>query len=159
MFKDYYAILEVQFDCSQDEIKKAFKEQAKRWHPDRNTDIDTTIKMQDVNEAYLILGDIDARLRYDEQYEKYKSFSLNAEKKHYDSTNNKGFEYDDEILKRWVKNAREQAIEYVKHTLIEVGQLSVSATKAASAKMIELIITYSLFGFVIILLMKACGAF
>src|SRR5690554_3642123 len=55
MFKDYYAILEIDVSASQDDIKAAFKKQALRCHPDRNIGKDTTLIMQDINEAKLIL--------------------------------------------------------------------------------------------------------
>ncbi|MBX2893552.1 MAG: DnaJ domain-containing protein [Saprospiraceae bacterium] len=51
MFKDYYAILEIGNDATSEEIKSAFKKQALNWHPDRNPGVDTTSKMQVINEA------------------------------------------------------------------------------------------------------------
>ena len=52
MFKDYYSLLEIDETASQDEIKKAFRGQAVKWHPDRNKGLDTTSQMQAINEAY-----------------------------------------------------------------------------------------------------------
>ena len=57
MFKDYYKLLDIQQNASDEEIKKAFREQAIEWHPDRNQGTDTTLRMQEINEAYLILKD------------------------------------------------------------------------------------------------------
>ena len=42
MFIDYYALLEVDFNATSEEIKIAFKKQALKWHPDRNLGKDTT---------------------------------------------------------------------------------------------------------------------
>ena len=64
LFIDYYEILNVNFDSSKDDIKHSFKKLAIKWHPDKNLGSDTTLKMQDLNEAYLILKDNEARQRY-----------------------------------------------------------------------------------------------
>lgn len=164
MFKDYYKTLDIPMDSSREEIKKAFKEQAKKWHPDKNPNRETTKEMQDVNEAYLILGDQYARIRYDIEYKRYQwqssiSHTKTKDKSHQGADQSRTFEYDDEVLKKWVQNARKQALEYVKQTLKEVGELSISATKTAGMKMLELFVAYSIFGILLTILMKACGAF
>jgi len=74
MFKDYYKLLDIQQNASDEEIKKAFREQAIEWHPDRNQGTDTTLRMQEINEAYLILKDKEARARYDIEYNKFKQY-------------------------------------------------------------------------------------
>ena len=74
MFKDYYKLLDIPQNASDEEIKKAFREQAIKWHPDRNQGTDTTLRMQEINEAYLILKDKEARARYDIEYNKFKQF-------------------------------------------------------------------------------------
>lgn len=74
MFKDYYAILEIDVSASKDDIKSAFKIQSLRWHPDRNIGNNTTSIMQDINEAKLILLDTEARERYNKEYHNFKNF-------------------------------------------------------------------------------------
>ena len=80
MFKDYYKILEVSQNATDEEIKKAFREQAIKWHPDRNQGTDTTLRMQEINEAHLILKDKEARTRYDIEYNKFKQYQEKQQK-------------------------------------------------------------------------------
>ena len=65
--KDYYKILGVSQSASNDELKKAFRSLAKKYHPDRNKDDESAkAKFQDVNEAYGILSNEKSRKEYDE---------------------------------------------------------------------------------------------
>lgn len=153
MFIDYYEILEVPFDSSLEEIKLAFKKQAKKWHPDRNIGIDTKIKMQEINEAYLILKDIEARERYNKEYLIYKSFSKNKSIDESNSSINVEYEVGDEILKRWMKNAKEQAVEIVKETFKEI---KIGAT-AAGNDMLNKFITFAVVGLIFSILIKSCS--
>jgi len=63
--KDYYNILGVDKSCSQKDIKKAYYQLAKKYHPDTNKDKDAGKKFQEVSEAYEVLGDDNARKQYD----------------------------------------------------------------------------------------------
>lgn len=63
---NYYAILGVSLQASQEEIKKAYRKLALQFHPDRNRgDHQAEHKIRDVNAAYEVLGDPDARKTYD----------------------------------------------------------------------------------------------
>lgn len=64
-FQDYYETLGVARGASQEEIKKAFKKQARRYHPDVNKEADAEDKFKQVNEAYEVLGDEQKRRQYD----------------------------------------------------------------------------------------------
>lgn len=64
--KDYYKILGVPSNATQDEIKKAFRQLALKYHPDRNpNDKNAEEKFKEINEAYSCLSDAQKRANYD----------------------------------------------------------------------------------------------
>lgn len=64
--KDYYKILGVDKNASQDEIKKAFRKLSVKWHPDRNNGSkEAEAKFKEIAEAYEVLGDETKRKEYD----------------------------------------------------------------------------------------------
>lgn len=66
-FRDYYKDLGVQRTASEDEIKKAFRKLARKFHPDVNPSDKTAEKrFKEINEAYQVLSDKEKRKRYDE---------------------------------------------------------------------------------------------
>lgn len=65
--KDFYEVLGVDKSASEEEIKKAFKKAALKYHPDRNKgDKEAEEKFKEVNEAYQVLSDAEKRQRYDQ---------------------------------------------------------------------------------------------
>lgn len=64
--RDYYDILGVSKDTSNQEIKQAYRKLALKWHPDRNKSEEATEKFKEINEAYEILSDKDKRAAYDQ---------------------------------------------------------------------------------------------
>ncbi|MEW6545345.1 MAG: J domain-containing protein [Bacillota bacterium] len=66
-FKDYYRILGVSRDASDEEIKKAYRRLARKYHPDVNPgDKAAEEKFKEINEAYAVLSDSERRRRYDQ---------------------------------------------------------------------------------------------
>lgn len=67
MSKNYYETLGVNKNASADEIKKAYKKMAMKYHPDRNKwDASAEKKFKEVNEAYQVLGDEQKKKNYDQ---------------------------------------------------------------------------------------------
>merc|ERR1711936_1475917 len=64
--KDYYKSLGLEKGASYKEIKKAFRQMALKYHPDKNPDKDTSKKFREVAEAYEVLRDEDKRRQYDQ---------------------------------------------------------------------------------------------
>lgn len=64
--KDYYSILGVSKDASDDEIKHAYRKLSKKWHPDINKAPDAEAKFKEINEAYETLSDPQKRANYDQ---------------------------------------------------------------------------------------------
>jgi curved DNA-binding protein len=77
-FRNYYEILGVDKKASQDEIKKAYRKLAKKYHPDTHGgDKKLEEKFKEMNEAYEVLGDVEKRKKYDQfgQYDAMKNGS------------------------------------------------------------------------------------
>jgi len=183
MFKDYYAILEINVTASQEDIKAAFKKQALKWHPDRNIGKDTTSIMQDINEAKLILLDIEARERYNREYHRFKDFQRQRENKNrqkekqreeqknqkktrrtnqYQEKTSQARDYkvEDEILNKWMNNAKKQAVDLAKETIEDLKGMTKEGMKAASEKVgsqIPLLLIMAVVFLIIALSIKTCN--
>jgi len=65
-YKDYYKILGVERDASQDQIKQAYRKLARKYHPDVNKEANAENLFKDIGEAYEVLKDPEKRVAYDQ---------------------------------------------------------------------------------------------
>jgi curved DNA-binding protein CbpA len=124
MLPNYYKVFVLNKTATKEEIKKRYRELAKRYHPDVNKSPDATAKMQEVQEAYYILSDEEARSRYDDQYDKiygskeqefgYSRQSTTSQPPDEPSEQN-SYQFDDPVLEKWILNAKRQSINFVKN--------------------------------------------
>jgi len=169
MFKDYYAILEIGENATLKELKAAFKKQALKWHPDRNPGKDTIKLMQEINEAYLILKDKEARERYNREYILFKNYQQQKAKKEHQQKENKqepssentSFTVYDDILNNWMNNAKKQAVDLAHHTIKDMIGMMVGGLKAAATAASNILIYQIIFSVIILFIVsfsKSCNS-
>jgi len=64
--RDYYEVLGISRDATEQDIKRAFRKLAMQWHPDRNKAPEAEAKFKEINEAYAVLSDPEKRRVYDQ---------------------------------------------------------------------------------------------
>lgn len=161
MFLDYYKILEVDLSASVEDVKTAYRRQSIKWHPDKNQGVDTLSPMQEINEAYLLLKDTEARMRYNQEYIRYRLFlnvieSQGNKEDFNDSCQHNFYNFEDEVLKKWMYNARNQAQALAKQTAIDFKR----GSKAAGEEVLKSTLGFFSVGVIfslILILSKSCN--
>lgn len=173
MFKDYYKILGISNSACFDDIKSAYRDMSRKWHPDLNPNTDVTSIMQDINEAYAILKDEAKRLRYDQEYNRFNKKYTNQcncsnTSKNYKQKEssiddwNYNYDYDvqDENLKEDINSAREYAKSLVEEFMKTFKESSIAAIKGAATNAAIWTIGWIVSGIIISLLgilIKSCN--
>jgi len=84
-YKDYYKILGVERNFTNDQIKRAYRQLAKKYHPDLHPgDKKAEDKFKEINEAYEVLGDAQKRAKYDQLGESYSQFQQGGGRGNFD---------------------------------------------------------------------------
>lgn len=141
MFVDYYKILAITSTSTVEEIKKAYRQQSLKWHPDKNPGVDTTQKMLDINAAFYILKDPIKKQRYDKEYHLFydlnndADYSHNASKQHY-----RTYRFYDAQVNDDIKEANLYAKNLVDEFIRQFNKSSKDAAKGAWGEMLPYII-------------------
>lgn len=72
-FKDYYETLGVQRNATQDDIKRAYRKLARKYHPDVSKEPDAEARFKELGEAYAVLKDPEKRVAYDQMGSQWKA--------------------------------------------------------------------------------------
>ncbi len=84
-YKDYYKILGVERNFTEDQIKRAYRQLAKKYHPDLHPgDKKAEDKFKEINEAYEVLGDAQKRAKYDQLGESYAQWQQGGGRGNFD---------------------------------------------------------------------------
>lgn len=174
MFIDYYKVLEITFPSNEQQIKSAFRKQAKKWHPDINPDPTAHERMVLIYEANLLLSDPEAKAKYDIEYQQFNEFKQKrAEQKPFEDqksepfekrTKTEPFEYtyeaSDETLRKWMFNAKRQAKEFAKKSFDEAVGMTKAGIKEGAKKTGQMFIGQIILGIIVTIifaLSKGCN--
>ncbi|GIW23358.1 MAG: chaperone protein DnaJ [Candidatus Sericytochromatia bacterium] len=114
-YKDYYSILGLEKNCSEEQIKSAFRTLVRKYHPDINSDTITNSKVKDIIEAYEVLSDKEKRKSYDYIIDSLSKKGIKSfqSKSNLNKEKSKSFNFN-EIFSNIVGNLKEGTINTVK---------------------------------------------
>ncbi|WP_192821087.1 J domain-containing protein [Rufibacter sp. LB8] len=166
MIPNYYQRLGLTKNATKEEIKKAYRSLALKYHPDRNKNKDAHQKFIEINEAYLILYDEEARIKYNREYDFYfkpkeASESTNSNQRQQESQYNRNNQrqneneqaFSDNDLNNWAKNARKQGQDFASMAFGEFSKQVIGFVKETGFQLGNTLMIF----FAMILTMSGCG--
>jgi len=166
VFPDYYKILGLQSTTTKEEIKKAYRKLALEFHPDRNKNPNAHEKFIEINEAYLILYDDEAREKYDREYSYHFSQKKEQRSSEYEYSNDT-YEreqdnqrrtepeatFSDSDLNDWAKKAKSQGAEYARMAFDDFSKMVIGFVKETGFQLGNTLLVF----FGLLLTMGGCG--
>lgn len=163
MFPDYYKQLGLTQNATREEIKKAYRKLALEFHPDRNKSPDAHEKFIAINEAYLLLYDIEARAKYDSEFKIHFKREQAKSQSEYESSYQKSKEkeptytrenqFDDADLNDWSKKAQQQGAEYARMAFDDFSKMVIGFVKETGFQLGNTIMVF----FGLVFTMGGCG--
>jgi curved DNA-binding protein CbpA len=136
MIQDHYKILGLTRSATKVDIKKAYRKLALQWHPDKNKSSEAHNMFIKINEAYLILYDEEARVKYDKEYEYFfgveQEFSEKEPQNDYKADDKEQQSYHDPDLNNWSRTAKKQANKYAAMSFDDFAKLIGEVIKETS---------------------------
>lgn len=139
-FVDHYKILGITENATLDEIKKSFRELAKKYHPDKNNADDANDRFREIFTAYEILKNTENRKYFDHERKKY-----------YGAIRDSAIQetFNEEHFNNAKKQARENADKYSKMSFADFLESSIFVVKKATLS-VALVLMFLFGGFMII---------
>ena len=105
---DFYAVFGVGFDATNQELRAAWREAVKRWHPDRDPSPEATERMKQINAAWEVLGDPEKRATYDSMYFVLRAAIADVEREELESERLEKERRERERMEQLEREARER---------------------------------------------------
>jgi DnaJ-class molecular chaperone len=166
VFPNYYKILGLEPIASKEEIKKAYRKLALEFHPDRNKSPNAHEKFIEINEAYLILYDDEARQKYDIEFklhfevrqpENNQDFEYSQASEEQFYTESNSFEeeskFRDDNLNDWSSKAKSQGAEYARMAFEDFSKMVLGFVKETGFQLGNTLLVF----FGLLLTMGGCG--